>query len=627
MAVKARADAALTSVSDGATGAKGDAGASVTSVTTFWQLAASQPATPSGTADPSGWGKTIPTVPEGYTGSLWVTYRNVISDGSTPVATWTTPAKDSSYEYAQRCWQLDGGTYTTARALKASTDEVSSTLSKEYTTTEGMASAIGSAVAQTASDLTAEFTAMVGDVSGANMMRGSAAWSALTGGKWEDGAVRVTGSATVTSCSEAAPAGAAGCAVTLVTPKADGTQGGFCQDAYPSVEAGQAYTLSCWVKASKAGAAFKVQVMWWSDISSGYSKDVTLGAAGAWQRVTHTFTPTAGATGVSIGYFMGATACDYWVAGCKVERGGVATAWDAGVQDTSTLIRQSGDGVEVARKSGGAYTGTRAVLGSDALEFRSADGKTEIASFGADPKGTGVSMLGGVASMMASDKTVTVSDKEQATLTGLDIAAPFTNVSGGDYLATVGTSSTVGGYSVSAQLKTGLISGYYGQAAHSAALGAYKTKTGEQHSSELMLTSTAGATVTCVDGKSSNTLGVTAEGVRGGGKALWASSQALATGVTAYRHMGWVVVAFNNYVLSTVEVTKATHFTVGTLPDGWKPPAMMKGQLYAGTAELSAMVYVRSEAGAANDGQVCVYTNYMLANQTVSGYVVYPATR
>ena len=571
----------------------------------------------------------------------------VLLDGSDEPVTLTTDATVADGERVRVVSQ--GGSYAVVAlkgvasdAKKALADagdavvkatEVESELgsykvsvSETYATQDSLA-ALSSTVTQTASDLTAEFTAMVGDVSGANMMRGSAAWSALTGGRWEDGAVRVTGSATVSASTETAPAGAAGCAVTLVTPKVDGAQGGFCQDAYPSVEAGQAYTVSCWVKASKAGAVFRVHVMWWSGISSGYSKDFTLGAANAWQRVTHTFTPTAGATGVSIGYFMGVTACDYWVAGCKVERGAVATAWDAGVQDTSTLIRQSGDGVEVARKSGGSYVGTRALLGSDALEFRSADGKTEIASFGADPKGTGVSLLGGAATMMASDKTVSVTDKQQATLTGLDLEAPFTNVSGGDYLATVGTSATVGGYDVSAQLKTGLISGYYGSAPHSAVLGAYKTKAGEQHSSELMLTSTAGATVTCVDGTSANTLGVTAEGVRGGGKALWASSQALATGVTAYRHMGWVVVAFNNYVPSTVEVKEATHFTVGTLPDGWKPPAMMKGQLYAGTAELSAMVYVRSEEGAANDGQVCVYTNYMLANQTVSGYVVYPATR
>ncbi len=304
-------------------------------------------------------------------------------------------------------------------------------------------------------------------------------------------------------------------------------------------------------------------------------------------------------------------------------------------QDTadelSTLIRDTTEGVEVAKvTSAGAYSGVRALLTADALKFLSTAGAV-LAEFGANVKTAGLKLFGGVATLLAGDKTVTVSDKEQATITGLDIKAPFVSVSGGDYLAEVGTSATIGGYDVSATLKTGSISGYYGKAAHSCTLGAYKTKTGEQHSAEMMLSSAPKVTITAVDSTSStfpsNTLGVTNEGVQGGGKALYPSSKALATGVTAYRHMGWVVVVFNNYVPSSAEVTEGTHFHVGALGDGWKPPSMMKGQLYAGNPGYAAMAYVRSEKGASNDGEVAVYSNALGAGQQLSGYLIYPATR
>lgn len=582
------------------TGDKGDAGeagaqgASVASVTTFWQLAASQPATPTGTADPSGWGKTIPTAAEGYTGSLWVTYRSVISDGSTSTATWTEPAKDSSYEYAQRCWQLEDGTYATARTLKSATDAVSTTLSKSYTTTDGMRSAISSAVTQTASDLTSEFAAVVG---GRNLLLGTSVALSAEG----DGG----------------------------TDQKPGTYYYAC-GGFAKLEPSTTYTLGYTLRASAATTGTvrmqqNASPWYWGGTVSTHTPTTTA------TRHSLTFTTpassTSTATGVQLRMDGIPTTVTVTLSDVQLERGSTATAWTPSPQDSSTLIRQSGDGVEVARKVGGAYTGTRAVLGSDALTFKSADGSTELASFGADVKSAGVSLLGGAATMVASDKAVTVSDKEQTTLTGLDIKAPFVNVSGGDYLATMGTSATVGGYDVSANVTAGLISGSYGSGSHSLVAGAYKTKTGEQHSAVLTLGVTPKADITCVDGTTVNSLGATAYGVRGGGKALYVVSKAITTGVTAYRHMGWVLVAFNNYVPSATDVTSGTHFTAGTLPDGWKPPAMMKGQLYAGSADYSAMGYVRSESGASNDGQVCVYTNYLPANQQVSGYLIYPATR
>ncbi len=294
------------------------------------------------------------------------------------------------------------------------------------------------------------------------------------------------------------------------------------------------------------------------------------------------------------------------------------TAQDA-TDKLSTLIRDTGEGVEVAKvTSAGAYSGVRALLTADALKFLSTAGST-LAEFGANVKTAGLKLFGGVATLLAGDKTVTVSDKEQATITGLDIKAPFVSVSGGDYLAEMGTSTTINGYDVSATLKTGSISGYYGTAQHTCVLGSYKMKTGEQHSAVLTLSSAAGANVTAVDGTESCALGVTSQGVRGGGKALYASKVALATGVTAYRHMGWVVVAFNNWVTSSA--IGGANVRVGTLAAGYRPPEVMKGALFAGSADYSAMANVSTA------GVVQVYSANLPANQQVSGYVIYPATQ
>ena len=547
-------------------------------------------------------------------------------DGSDEAVTLTTDATVSDGERVRVVSQ--GGSYAVVAlkgvasdAKKALADagdavvkatEVESELgsykvsvSETYATQDSLA-ALASTVTQTASDLTAEFTAMVGDVSGANMMRGSAAWSALTGGKWEDGAVRVTGSATVTSCSEAAPAGAAGCAVTLVTPKTDGTQGGFCQDAYPSVEAGQAYTVSCWVKASKAGAVFKVHPMWWSGINSGYSKDVTLGAAGTWQRVTHTFTPTAGATGVSIGYFMGVTACDYWVAGCKVERGGVATAWDAGVQDTSTLIRQSGDGVEVARKSGGAYTGTRAVLDSDSLDFKDASGAT-VASFGASRATVGPTSGQHV---FIEDNNFSIVDSDVTQLMIYGGTNGTTLMSKNPIVlirTTDSSSSSVGLGPTDSTGKTGYASFHV-----SGATGTGTVWVSSEGKFQLLQSG---------NGSNTNPLTVTPTKISCGKlMASEAGMTTLASGTAyAYRHLGVVYLYLNAHSFSSA--LSGTTATVGTLPAGWRPPAMVKGGLYAGSQLYAAQVSVDAS------GVVKVYSSSLPKGQQVSGYVIYPATQ
>ena len=640
MAVKARADAALTSVSDGATGAKGDAGASVTSVTTFWRLDDSQPATPTGTADPSGWGKTTPTVPEGYTGSLWVTYRNVISDGSTPVATWTTPAKDSSYEYAQRCWQLEDGTYTTARALKASTDEVSSTLSTQYTTTSGMNSAISSAVKQSADSITTSVSntyqtksAMSGypttaamntaisqsaesvktTVAGTYQVKGDYATSAALKSTVEQTAEDLT-------AEFAAVVGGRnlllGTSVPL-TPKGSGgtnQNGGvyyLACGSFAGLEPSAQYTLSYTLKAS-ASTTGTVLVQQFGSPWGGYGARTPTTTA---TRHSATFTtpasPPSTAVGVQLRMDNIPASVTVTLSDVQLERGGAATAWAPSPQDTSTLVRQSGAGVEVARKVNGSYTGTRALLGSDALEFKSADGNTTLASFGANEV-----MLG---NLFAPHVGISTSS--------------FSIMDGLITLVTVANNSATGPY-IYGDGSLSLRSAEYAIADAVVSLGT--TTSGSAKTGTVKLSANnpsnilKGATLTLDSSggltfaaDSSAKLNVTPTAISCGSlKAESVGSATLVSStVTAHRHLGWVVVRFDNYVPWTSAVATDTAKQVGTLAAGWRPPQRFKGPLYAGSADCAAQAYVQT------DGGVYVYADKMPASQALSGYVVYPATQ
>ena len=116
----------------GKDGATGPQGVSVASVTTFWQLSASQPATPSGAADPSGWSTTEPEVPDGYSGSEWRCIRTVLSNGA---AAWTVPTRSASFSYAHKAYQTAQGAVSTANSAKSTAEGVSATLTRDYTPT------------------------------------------------------------------------------------------------------------------------------------------------------------------------------------------------------------------------------------------------------------------------------------------------------------------------------------------------------------------------------------------------------------------------------------------------------------------------------------------------------------
>ena len=79
----------------GATGATGATGVSVQTLTRFWRWAATNPGTPTGTANPSGWFTTQPAYVVGQ--KLWTTTRTVFSNNT---ATWTPTTEEASVSAA-----------------------------------------------------------------------------------------------------------------------------------------------------------------------------------------------------------------------------------------------------------------------------------------------------------------------------------------------------------------------------------------------------------------------------------------------------------------------------------------------------------------------------------------------
>ena len=153
----------------GADGAKGDRGddgpqgVSVRSVTTFWRLDASRPPTPGGTADPSGWSTTEPTVPDGYSGKEWRCVRTALSDGT---ATWTTPTEVASFAYAHAAWETAGAAMSQATSTSATLDGFRATVASNYQTKGGMSAYVTASELRQTSDGLAATAKRVSTVEG-----------------------------------------------------------------------------------------------------------------------------------------------------------------------------------------------------------------------------------------------------------------------------------------------------------------------------------------------------------------------------------------------------------------------------------------------------------------------------
>jgi hypothetical protein len=608
-------EAALITGEDGRQGEDGKQGASVASVTTFWRLATSQPDTPSGTADPAGWSTTAPEPAEGYTGSLWVTYRSVISDGTTATATYTEPARDSSYAYAQRCWALEDGTYTTAAKLKQATDEVSSTLKADYSTSADIAKTYA-----TQSDLTQTASSITSSVAETYQPKGDYATN--------DGvATTLKEYSTVTQTAEAVTTELVsvvggrnlllGTSVPLTPTGNGGTNqtGGmyyFACGKYAKLEPSTTYTFAFTAKAS---AATTGTILWQLSASpwAGFSKSTSLTTTATRHAYTLT-TPassTSSAPAVMVRMDNVPTSVTLTISDVILAKGTADPGWSPSPQDTSTLIRQSGGGVEVARKVNGSYVGTRAVLDNDSLDFMSQDGKTTYASFGTD----GLHYVDNRASMTANDITLTTGDQSKTTVLGVKLTAPYLMLNSTAHNVNLWSSSTdSSGVTHSATLGVGANSGYY--------LPDDKTVFASTVSGtdKVDVTIRGGTyTVFAASGTSGTTFKVYNTGIQGTGIARGYGTKTLVSStVTAYRHMGMVTVRLDNY--TTDKITAAGSYSVGTLPAGWCPPARVKAPLYC---DPWANLFFYVETG----GTVKVYAPDKVASTVqMSGTVTFIAT-
>ncbi len=278
--------------------------------------------------------------------------------------------------------------------------------------------------------------------------------------------------------------------------------------------------------------------------------------------------------------------------------------------ELSYAMRVTSEGLEVGLKKDGKYTGARVVLSPSGLVFKPESGLFDLASFTADAVTLGT----------VFDQNVRIT-RDGFFITDQGFSTRFAIGTGGG-MTHVQSQQPVSlaymdGVSTVACLDLDKATLADGTKAACARLSAY----GASGAATLSIDSAGWASLSAPDGSTlldvSPSTGVSCDlkaGARGS-KVLVKSS------VTAYRHMGWVVVRFDNYAPWTAAVTSPTSKAVGTLPEGWRPPERFKGALYPGSADYSAMAYVDT------GGKVSVYSSALGANQQLSGYVVYPATQ
>lgn len=185
-----------------------------------------------------------------------------------------------------------------------------------------------------------EVTSAINDISvgGTNRMRGTGAFSAISGGSWTSGSVRLSGTATL-SLVDDSTIPVKGCTKAVkVTLTKENTQGGFCQDDFAEAVAGTTWVMSCWIKSNKAGLKGKLQTLWNSPI--GVVGEVSFTTTTSWQYVRGGFgTVPSGKSSYSLSLgctYLSTGSVGDWieVAGLKVEKGNKPTDWSPAPEDT-----------------------------------------------------------------------------------------------------------------------------------------------------------------------------------------------------------------------------------------------------------------------------------------------------
>ena len=493
-------------------------------------------------------------------------------------------ASQAAAEAAAAKKQADGAVSDAKQALAAAGDavtkavEVSNTLdtykvsvSKTYATQDSLAE-LSSTVTQTAEDITSEFSAVVG---GRNLLLGTSV---------------------------------------PLTPKGSGgtnQTGGmyyFAAGKYAKLEPSTTYTFAFTAKSS---AATTGTLLWQLNASpwAGFSKSTSLTTTATRHSYTLT-TPassTSAATAVMARMDNVPTSVTVTLSDVVLVKGTADPGWSPSPQDTSTLIRQSGDGVELARKVNGSYTGTRAVLGADALTFTDRTGVTTLAEFGASGASVG-SALGQHVSIGTDSFNIVKSAGDVLISIGSTSLGPHIDGDGSLELRssdTLPTAEVTLGTTTSGSTKTGTAKLY---AYNPSDVLKYTTLTLDSSSGLTFAVGSAGKLKV-----TSTTLACAAL------KAVPETKTLVSSTVTAYRHMGMVTVRLDNWTSSAI--TAAGSYQVGTLAAGWRPPARVKAPLYCDPFN-NLFIYV--ETG----GAVKVYAPEPVGSTVqMSGTVTFIATQ
>ncbi len=232
----------------------------------------------------------------------------------------------------------------------------------------------------------------------ANLMAGTAGFSALTGSNWANGGLDAQGSVTLSHAHDSTcPVPESDCVTVAATTT--GTKAGFCQPSYADLNDGDALTFSFWAKASRYGCAVQAHCAWINGV--GTVGDWTGAVGMAWTRIiTHgTVNGTVDRSNNDIGQVVlsNPTAGDkLYVCGLKVERGGVASAWSTAPTDLTNYMRLTSEGLEVGKKVNGSYSGAHSVHKSDGFYIHDAS-HNDLAHF----KSNEVSLLSDAGMMQA----------------------------------------------------------------------------------------------------------------------------------------------------------------------------------------------------------------------------------
>lgn len=259
-------------------------------------------------------------------------------------------------------------TADTARAnAKKAQDDVDA-LKNRVTTAETSIKQNSDAIALRATKT--EVTTAVDNVKmgGTNRMRGTAAFSSVSDGGWSNGAVRTSGSASLSLIDDSTiPVNGCTKAVKITCTKTN-TEGGFTQDHFYEAVPGTTWIMSCWVKGSRSGLKGRLQTLWNGLVGSVGVRGFEVGTE--WTYIIGNFgtiAPGAHSSDMSLGYvYISGWSVGDWVevAGLKVEKGNKSTDWSPAPED---LQADATNKANTALSESKKYTDAQLKITSDSI--------------------------------------------------------------------------------------------------------------------------------------------------------------------------------------------------------------------------------------------------------------------